>query len=84
MIIAGVGGSDRQPARADPAVLEPMFIEPRDFHQVATLAGVDKLAVADIDAVVAEAIEEHDVARLQFITRDWNPELVLPHRAMRE
>ena len=32
--------------------------------------GVDEAAATDVDAAVAEIVEEHDVARLQAIARD--------------
>src|SRR5207244_2382928 len=67
-VVPRLAVGDRRAACADPAALEPCFIEPRDLHAVAGLARVHEPAIADIDAAVIETVEEHDVARRELLT----------------
>src|SRR5262245_9054372 len=73
-----------QPAGADPAGAIPVVVEARDRHVLAGLPGVDEPAVADIDAVVAEAIEEDEVAGLEAVARDRCAQLVLGRGVVRQ
>ena len=43
------------------------LVEAGDLHDVAGVRRVDELAAADVDADVAEAVEEDEVARLQLV-----------------
>ena len=52
-------------ARAYPPLPEPVLVQRGHPHGVATPGGVDEPAVADVDAVVPEAIEEDHIADLQ-------------------
>src|SRR5882724_13061046 len=49
-------------ACADPARPEPVVVQPCDLH-APRLGGVDEAPVAQVDAVVAELVEEDEVAR---------------------
>ena len=47
----------------------PGVAEARDLDDVARVWGVDELAVADVQADVAEPVEEDEVARLELVAR---------------
>src|SRR6266850_8237264 len=72
------------PARADPAFGVPRFVEARDGHALARLTGVDEAAVADVDPVVVQAIEEDDVPRLEILARHRRAELILLRGVVRK
>src|SRR5579884_3304653 len=50
----------------------PAVVEAGDLDDVAGLRRVDELAAADVDADVAEAVEEDEVAGLELVARDGN------------
>src|SRR5262249_23688660 len=56
------------PASTDPALRIPRLIERRDGDVLPRTPGVDELTIADIDPVVAQAVKEHQVTRLQPIS----------------
>src|SRR5689334_14046233 len=55
-----------QAAGADPALAEPVVVEAGDLD-AARRGGVDEAAVAQVDAVVSQAVEEDEVARGQRV-----------------
>ena len=55
-----------------------------DLHDVAGVRSVDELAAADVDADVAETVEEDEVARLELIVGHGNAHAVLRIARMRE
>ena len=61
------GTQVREAAAPDPAALVPGPIQARNLDAVASPAGVNKLPVADVDAVVTKAVEEDEIARLELI-----------------
>ena len=58
----------------------PGVVEARDLHDVAGVRGVDELASADVDPHVPEAVEEHEVARLEVVPRDGDADRAVLHR----
>ena len=64
-------------AGADVGRRVPALVEARDLDDVAGVRGVHELAAADVDADVAEPVEEDEVARLQLVLRDRRAHAVL-------
>ena len=60
----------------------PGVVEARDLHDVAGVRRVDELAAADVDADVAEPVEEHEVAGLELIARDVRADRAVLHAAL--
>src|SRR5439155_4281620 len=61
----------------EPADLEPGVLQPRDPDAAAAPARVNEPAIADVDTVVTELVEEHQITRLQLVPRDRHAVLVL-------
>ena len=68
-------GKLEDPAGADVARRVPAFVEARDLDDVAGVRRVHELAAADVDADVAEPVEEDEVARLQLVPETGTPML---------
>src|SRR5204863_7697134 len=66
------------PARAVVAGRVPGIAHARDLDHVARVRGVDELVVPDVDAHVAEPMEEDEVAGLELIAGDGDA--VVEHR----
>src|SRR5262249_48389898 len=64
-------------ASADPALRIPRLVERRDGDPLPRAPGVDEPTIADIDPVVAKAVEEHQVPRLQSISGNRHAKDVL-------
>ncbi len=64
------------------------LVQTHDFDRLATRGCVDELVVAEIDAdmreLEASSIEEHEIARLQFMDRDLGTHLSLIAGASRQ
>src|SRR4029450_6740849 len=56
-----------EPRRTGPVRGVPAVVEPSDVHASARLARMDEAAVADVDPVVAQTIEEHQIAGLEAV-----------------
>src|SRR5581483_6493588 len=74
-------GASEDPARADVRRRVPARVEAGDLHDVAGVRRLDELAAADVQADVAEAVEEDDVAGRELVARDGDA--VVPHRVRR-
>src|ERR671936_1655176 len=55
-----------------------------DLHDVTGVRSVDELVPPDVDADVAEPVEEDEVARLELPARDGHAHSVLGHRVVRQ
>src|SRR6266850_4371068 len=70
-----------EPPASDPVGAVPVIVQAPDAHVLARLPGVDEAPVADVDAVVAQPVEEDEIAWLEVVARDRRPVLVL-HRSV--
>ena len=59
--------SGLEAAAADPGGGVPGLVDARDLDHVARVRRVDELAPADVDARVAEAVEEDEVAGFELL-----------------
>src|SRR6185437_9660908 len=78
------GAPGRPSADADGAVVAGVAVEARDLDDVAGVRRLHELAVADVDAHVAVAVEEDEVAGLELVARDGRAGAVLRGRVVRE
>jgi hypothetical protein len=72
-----------EPAGADPGRVVPAA-EARDLDDVTGVRRMDEGAAADVNPVVSEPIEEHEITRLQLAAIDWCAVGVLRRCVMRE
>ncbi len=62
----------------------PAVRQARDLHDVARVRRVDELPSADVDAHVAEPVEEDEVARRELVARHGDAVVVLRRSVMRQ
>src|SRR5215204_3756159 len=79
-LVSGSGGGLLPPApplteNAPRAEVAAVRAHARHLDHVARVRSVDELAAADVDAHVAEAVEEDEIARLQLVARDRNADV---------
>src|SRR5207248_1503933 len=56
----------------------------RNLDHIARVRGVDEVAAADVDADVAEPVEENEIARLELAARNGRPVAVLRRGVVRQ